>query len=90
MPGWLDLGHGQKSVGDRVLDTIFADRSGAAPDRIGTSLLDCDWAAYRAAWIDAHARYCASRANDVKWWRALVAGASGKPAISPNDAEGEP
>ena len=90
MPGWLDLGHGQKSVGDRVLDTIFADRSGAAPDRSGTSLLDCDWAAYRAAWIEAHARYCAGRADDVKWWRALVAGASGKPAISHNDAEGEP
>lgn len=89
VPGWFDPGHGQKSVGDRVLNTMFSGRPGVPGDRIGTSLLDSDWEAVRAAWIEAHARYCAERADDVAWWRALVAGATGKPAAAHEEAEAD-
>lgn len=74
MPGWFDLGHGQPEVGNHVLETLFADQEASTgPSAYGFNLLDGDRDAQRAAWIEGHRRYCAERAADVAWWRALVA-----------------
>ena len=74
MPGWFDLGHAGKSLGDRVLDTIFAGQPGVAapPEPVGVCLSQENWNVQRAAWIEAHEQYCGSHAQDVAWWRALV------------------
>lgn len=74
MPGWFDLGHAQPEVGRHVLETLFADRSGTTgPSAYGIDLLEGDPDARRAAWIEGHRTYCASRPEDVAWWRDLVA-----------------
>lgn len=85
MPGWFDLGHAGKNLGDRVLDTIFSGRPGvtAPTGVVGVCLLEGDWNSHRAAWIEAHRKYCASHPQDVAWWRALVARAH-NPAKAPD------
>ena len=78
MPGWFDLGHASKELGDRMIDTVFAGTPGAAavPSPVGVNLLAGDWNALRAAWIEDHRQYCVSHPQDVAWWRKLAARAS--------------
>lgn len=80
IPGWFDLGHAGPEYGNRVLDTLLAGRPGAATGEgpVGVNLLEGDWDAHRAAWIKGHEDYCASHAEDVAWWRGLVARATAK------------
>ena len=80
MPGWFDLGHAGNELGNRVLDTLFAGRPGAAAitNPVGITLLDGDWNAVRTAWLDGHQNYCASHPQDAAWWRSLVARAAAK------------
>ena len=87
MPGWFDLGHADNNLGNQVLDTLLAARPGATTvaSPIGVNLLDGDWSAMRAAWIEGHQQYCASHPQDVAWWRSLVARAAAKPyAVAQN------
>ena len=80
MPGWFDLGHSGSGLGNRVLDTLFAGRpgAGAVATPVGVNLLDGDWNAIRAAWIEAHREFCLGHAADVAWWRGLQARAAAK------------
>ena len=80
MPGWFDLGHAGNELGNNVLDNLFASKPGGstAVKPVGVNLLDGDWNAHRAAWIEGHANYCASHPQDVAWWRGLVARAAAK------------
>ena len=75
LPGWFDLGHSGKALGDRMLDALFAGRPGASavPSPVGVNLLAGDWTALRAAWIEDHRQFCVSHPQDVAWWRKLVA-----------------
>lgn len=74
MPGWYDLGHVGKQMGDLMLDTMFVERPSVhgQPNPIFPNLLDVDWNAYKASWIEAHRNYCSSHPEDVAWWRGLT------------------
>jgi len=78
VPGWFDLGHSSSTLGNRLLDTLFAGHPGATavPDPLGVNLLDGEWNAIRTTWIEAHHNFCVSHPQDVAWWRGLVARAA--------------
>jgi len=80
MPGWFDLGHADNNLGNQVLDTLLAARHGASAvtSPVGVNLLDGEWNAIRATWIEGHENFCASHPQDVAWWRSLVARAAAK------------
>jgi|GEM_PF-3001443 len=88
VPGWFDLGHAGSALGNQVLDTLFAGRPGATAvaSPVGVNLLDAQWQAIRAAWIEAHHDFCVSHPQDAAWWRSLVARAAKAQATahSPN------
>ncbi len=91
MPGWFDLGHSKKDLGDLVLNTVFAGSPGvAATPPVGVNLLDVDWAAYQAAWIEGHRAYCATQPQDVAWWRGLIARSTDQRKATRSVAEGDP
>ena len=89
MPGWYDLGHFQESIGNLVLDTIFAGEPGSDPSSptIGIDLLAKDWESIRSDWISAHRAYCGQRQEDVAWWRSVFATATDKKIASRPNAE---
>ena len=76
MPGWFDLGHCGRELGDEVLRTLLDND--AAERGIGLLLVPGDSAAPRAGWLADHAAYCAAHAADAAWWRGLST-RSGKP-----------
>jgi hypothetical protein len=86
IPGWYDLGHSGKDLGDRVIDSLFAGSPGvpAAPSSVGVNLLEGDWNVHRSAWIKDHRDFCATHPQDVAWWRRLVARAA-KVQAAPNN-----
>ena len=86
VPGWFDLGHASSTLGNRVLDTLFAGHPGAAalPCPVGINLLDGEWPVIRAGWIEAHHDFCVSHPQDAAWWRGLVARAAQAQAAAHN------
>jgi len=86
VPGWFDLGHASSTLGNRVLDTLFAGQPGAAALAcpVGINLLDGEWQAICTAWIDAHHDFCVSHPQDAAWWRGLVARAAKAQAAAHN------
>jgi hypothetical protein len=68
MEGWYDLGHAQREVGSKILETIL----GTANMSTGLTMPLAVWDKLRADWLDAHQRYCRDHPNDVAWWRGLA------------------
>jgi len=73
LPGWLDLGHFEPALGDRMFQTLFAAPSNSQTPPAGINLLEGDWNTHCRAWCLAHRDYCVAHPQEVAWWRGLMA-----------------